>query len=301
MDTAGWTGRWSVGCAVLLAGSLFFACFFPLLVAGDTIATAFNTAASVAGITLGGAAMFALLEARDERRRRKRLIEIRSRLEQRGPVSDDVACESVPEDARPQFLKVRAAAADFLGCPPEWLRAGDSLQTEYRTHELGSVDLEWHVVERLLEGRELSDPDRVRDNPVQGTLADLAEYVRKILDEAQLPEPPQTEPPEEHPPVVLAQIPINEAIVEALLDFIPESWNAARLSLSIPPAGSGVSMHVVNPETAEGWTVSDAMVAAILRLDEHRRQWKLEWQSATYEVRRTETGGWKVDARFPPP
>lgn len=182
---------------MLFAGSLFFVCFFVFLVAGDTIGDALMTAGAAAGIGLAGAAMFAVLGARDERQRQKFLAAIRTRLEQRGTVSDEAACESIPIESRPLFLKVRAAVADYLGCPPEWLRASDSLPDDYQSLTLGWGDLELHVFERLLESGGFIDPDRIRDNPVEGTLADLTEHVRTILDEEGLLEPPQAESPAE--------------------------------------------------------------------------------------------------------
>lgn len=192
MESGEWTGRWSIGCAVMFAGFLFLVCLFLLLFAGDTIGDALMASAAAAGLGLAGAGMFGLLEYRDRRQRRRTLAAVRRRLESRGEARDNQACEPVPIEARPFFLEVRTAVAEFLECPPEWLRATDSLQADYRAAEFGWVELEWHVFERMREklGYEFIDEDLISDKPVEGTLADLAEHVRELLDTLGPPPPP---------------------------------------------------------------------------------------------------------------
>ena len=184
---------------MVFAGILFFASLFLLLFAGDTIGDALTAAGAVAGIGLAGAGMFSLLQYRDRRQRRRTLAAVRSRLELRGTISDDHACKSVPVDARPFFLAVRAAVAEFLDCPPEWLRATDSLQSDYRAAEFGWVELEWHVFERMREklGHEFIEEDLIRDKAVEGTLADLAEHVRDLLGTLEPPHPAAPDHPDD--------------------------------------------------------------------------------------------------------
>ena len=193
MENGRWTGRWSVGCAVVFAGFLFLASLWILLFAGDPIGEALLGSGVVAAIALVGAGLFGLLGYRDQLRRRRILAEVRSRLEAREGASDDEACRPVPVEARPFFLEVRSAVSEFFECPPEWLRANDSLEADYRSAELGSVELEWHVFERMRKklGYGFIHEDLIRDKAAEGTLADLAEYVRELFDKV---EPPPAAP-----------------------------------------------------------------------------------------------------------
>jgi hypothetical protein len=99
-------------------------------------------------------------------------------------------------------------------------------------------------------------------------------------------------------PVVAEQVPINQAIVEGLIDFIPESWRAAELRLGFNAPEGGVAQQVVNPDTGEGWTVSHELMMAVLQLDGHRRKFALGWKSAVYGVRLTDADEWKVSVSF---
>jgi hypothetical protein len=47
-------------------------------------------------------------------------------------------------------------------------------------------------------------------------------------------------------PAVAEQVPINQAIAEGLIDFIPESWRAAELRLGFGAVGGGVSQQSVD-------------------------------------------------------
>lgn len=98
-------------------------------------------------------------------------------------------------------------------------------------------------------------------------------------------------------PVVAEQMPINGAIVEALIGAIPEQWHAAQLQLAWPPEG-GVSQRVVNPETNQGWTVTQELADAALALDGHRSKHGLWWQAARFTVRLNESGDWECRANF---
>ena len=99
-------------------------------------------------------------------------------------------------------------------------------------------------------------------------------------------------------PKIAEQIPINQAIAEGLIDFIPETWKSAELQLEFDAAGGGVGQRVVCPDTGAGWTVSHELMEAALHLDEHRRKFGLPWRSAVYGVRLGETGQWQVSASF---
>jgi len=188
---SGWrAGRWTVGCAVLFAGSLFCAGFFLALLAGDGISDAAITAAAMGGVGLAGAGLFGFFGALDERKRRRIVQEVRTRLEHRGAVSDEAACESVPFADRSFFLEVRRAAAEFLGVPPEWLRATDSLPEDYRSLDYGWWDLEQEVFDRIQPRRELSDPDLFTDGTMPETLADLAVHLRRMIEIAEKGDPP---------------------------------------------------------------------------------------------------------------
>jgi hypothetical protein len=99
-------------------------------------------------------------------------------------------------------------------------------------------------------------------------------------------------------PKVAEQMPINQAIVGHLIEFIPNSWQAAELHLKFGASQSGVSHRVINPDTGEGWTVSDDLMIATLQLDGHRRKFGLGWRSAVYGVRLNESGEWEVSASF---
>lgn len=189
MENGAWSGRWSVGCAVMFAGGLFFVSLFVMLFAGDTVGVALQCSGGVAGLGLAGATMFGLLGYWDLRQRQQTMAAVRSRLEPRGAVTDEQACESVPIEGRPFFLQVRTAVAEFLGCPPEWLRASDLLEEDYRSGDFGWVELEWHVFERIREnlGYEFIAEDLINDQAVVGTLADLAEHLRAIFDALEPP------------------------------------------------------------------------------------------------------------------
>ena len=186
------TGVRFLGCGLFFFGSIYATCLIALLLGGDTFELAHLTAScalmgvAMASLVVGFvvmlfAASYASRERHEQRQRTAVLEQIRGRLEQRGPWSDEVACESVPIEARPFFLNVRGAVADFFGCRPESLRASDSLENDYEFRRLGWATLDYHVIDRLLGGSDWMDPYLVYQ-PAQGTLADLAEHVRKFLD-----------------------------------------------------------------------------------------------------------------------
>jgi hypothetical protein len=50
-------------------------------------------------------------------------------------------------------------------------------------------------------------------------------------------------------PKLAEQIPINQAIVESLIDFIPESWRSAELDLAF--GEDAVTQRVFCPDTGE--------------------------------------------------
>ena len=198
MESGEWTGRWSVGCAVLFAGALFFASLFVMLFVGDTIGEAITASGVVAAIGLAGSALFGLIGYRNLRQRRRTLAAVRSRLEARGAVSEERACGSIPASARPFFLQVRGAVAGFLECPPEWLQASDELEADYRSADFGWVELEWHVFERIRKslGYESIEEDLIRDRAVKGTLADLALHLQQIFDALEPPTPEAPDSPQ---------------------------------------------------------------------------------------------------------
>lgn len=190
------TGGRFLGCGLFFFGSIYSTCLIALLLGGDTFELAHLTASAtlmgIVAIMLVVGVVVMLLAAsyasreryeqqQRQRKRRETLEQIRRRLEQRGPWSDEVACESVPIEARPFFLNVQGAVADFFGCRPESLRASDSLENDYEFRRLGWATLDYHVIDRLLGGSDWMDPYLVYQ-PAQGTLADLAEHVRKFLD-----------------------------------------------------------------------------------------------------------------------
>ncbi|MGC8644532.1 MAG: hypothetical protein ACP5XB_32105 [Isosphaeraceae bacterium] len=98
-------------------------------------------------------------------------------------------------------------------------------------------------------------------------------------------------------PAVTEQEPINQSIVEELREFIPASWSAAELRLGFSACG-GVAQQVVNPDTAEGWTVSHRLAITVLRLARHRRKFGLGWQTVVYVIRLTDSGEWQASASF---
>jgi hypothetical protein len=99
-------------------------------------------------------------------------------------------------------------------------------------------------------------------------------------------------------PAVAEQIPINQAIAEGLIAFIPDAWDSAEVRLGFSGAEGGVTLRVVNPDTGEGWTASHDLTMAAIGLDEHRRKYGLGWRSAVYGVRADESGEWQVTATF---
>jgi len=99
-------------------------------------------------------------------------------------------------------------------------------------------------------------------------------------------------------PKIADQIRIDQAMARAMIDFIPESWEAAEWRLTWLPKPRTISHLVVNPDTGAGWTVSQEMVDLAILLDEHRRKYDLQWRSAIYSVRLDEEGNWQANANF---
>lgn len=102
-------------------------------------------------------------------------------------------------------------------------------------------------------------------------------------------------------PLVAEQVPINQAIAQQLVGFVPGSWQAAELRLAFGLDGGRVGQQVVNPDTGEGWTVSHELTMAVLDLEAHRQKFNLPWKSAVYAVRKSQAGHWQVSAKFQVP
>lgn len=181
-----------LGCGLVFFGSIYCTCLISMLVAGDSVHMALLMAQMTTASSMGVSVIVGLViwlfaashasRQRYERRKWLRLIEqIRSGVQQRGQVSDDLACESVPIESRPFFLEVRAAVADFFGCPAACLRGNDSLETDYQSRKVPWWYVENHVIERLVAGPALIHPSRSGQRAT-ATLADFAESLGMRLE-----------------------------------------------------------------------------------------------------------------------
>ncbi len=100
-------------------------------------------------------------------------------------------------------------------------------------------------------------------------------------------------------PSMAEQAPIHQAIAGHLIEFLPTDWLAAELRLKWPSDEDDPIEHdVVNPDSGDGWSVSEALLADVQLLEKHRRKYALNWRSAVYMVRKDASGNWQVNADF---
>ena len=91
--------------------------------------------------------------------------------------------------------------------------------------------------------------------------------------------------------------PIDEAIANAIVDAIPESWNAAELEVTHSDDGFG---HVIT--NAEGHRdmvlASERIFEATFRLHELFATFGKPWKKVVYKVRRTVDKSWGYSAEY---
>jgi hypothetical protein len=99
-------------------------------------------------------------------------------------------------------------------------------------------------------------------------------------------------------PRIKDQIPINQAIAEALIEAMPEGWEAIELSLDWRDAREGMTQALRSPETDEELFVAYELTKVTTQLDEHRDKYDMRWEQAKYTIRKNADGNWEVHAEF---
>jgi hypothetical protein len=99
-------------------------------------------------------------------------------------------------------------------------------------------------------------------------------------------------------PKIQEQIPINQAIAEALIEAIPEAWKAAELTLEWSDQDAGMTQSLCCPESDEEALVPYEITKATCELDAHRDKFALGWRQAKFTVRRNAQSHWDVNAEF---
>ena len=100
-------------------------------------------------------------------------------------------------------------------------------------------------------------------------------------------------------PSMSEQAPIHQAIAGYLIECLPSDWEAVELRLKWPRDPEGeIERDMLNPDSGDGWSVSDAVLEEIEKLEKHRRKYALHWKSATYLLRKDAAGNWQVKANF---
>jgi hypothetical protein len=104
-------------------------------------------------------------------------------------------------------------------------------------------------------------------------------------------------------PSLADQVPIHQAIARALIDSVPDAWDAADLQLDWPPDPPGMTDRLFCPDTAEECDVAYEVRLETQKLDDHRDKYGMGWRQATFRIRRDAAGKWglKVEMLMPKP
>lgn len=99
-------------------------------------------------------------------------------------------------------------------------------------------------------------------------------------------------------PLIAEQIPLNQAVSLALLQAMPDGWDAGELHIQWQDELSTLNHKVVCPHTGDAAPVTEAIVGAALALTEHGRKFGLPWVSAIFRMQRLDDGRWQAGASF---